>query len=92
MADHGGAAAILYGMLAVQTVGEAPLWASYQLANFALRDGDYAGAADLYRRSAGAAPVAPWQLRAVALAGTADQLARVGKEAVRHDDAHDSPR
>jgi hypothetical protein len=92
MADRGGAAAILYGMLAIQAAGEAPLWASYQLANFALRDGDFAGAADLYRRSAGAAPVAPWQLRAVALAGTADQLAGLGREAVRHDDAHDSPR
>ncbi len=92
MADRGGAAAILYGMLAVQQAGEAPLWASYQLANFALRDGDFSGAAALYRRSAGAAPVAAWQLRAVALAGTAEQLSDVGKEAVRHDNALDSPR
>jgi hypothetical protein len=90
MADRGGAAAILYGMLAVHPTGEAPLWASYQLANFALRDGDYAGAAALYRRSAGTAPVAAWQLRAVALAGTAEQLVGVGKGVARHDDAHDS--
>lgn len=90
MADDSGAAALLYGMLAVQPAGEAPLWASYQLANFALNDGDFAGAAELYRRSAGAAPVTAWQLRAVALAGTADQLTGVGKGVVSHDVAADS--
>ena len=90
MADDSGAAAILYGMLAVQPAGEAPLWASYQLANFALRDGDFAGAAELYRRSAGAAPAAAWQLRAVALAGTAEGLIGVGKGVADHDDATDS--
>jgi len=79
MADDVGAAAVLYGMLAVQPAGEAPLWASYQLANAALRDGDFAGAAELYRRSAGAAPAEAWQLRAVALAGTAEQLIGTGK-------------
>jgi hypothetical protein len=74
----------LYELLA--TTGSAPegLWARYQLANRFLLSGEYDLAADIYRESCDVSEPAPWQQRACALVETAERLAVIRKEGVRH--------
>jgi hypothetical protein len=80
MLDDTAAAADLYGILAGSELGELALWGTYQLAGTALMTGDYAAAAAGYRRVCEAERHGPWQDRACATVGLAENLARLRKE------------